>query len=222
MHYSDKEGIYMKKVSCLFLTILIICCCGCGKSQEHTAPVTEISATYASTAPTTSTDESTVSIVVEYDSLQQIFIAITPDSGIEMIEEMVADYGLCFTEKEYNKSSGGKKISYKIAYTEGAAKQSHADPGDYLDITFDKETGTLMTAQYVCSESTGSALLYCHGTWFSFSEKNAQDYSGYYWVNSLAKEDGIIVKYQNGNDIATKYFPYDSAENLIQKLMQEK
>ena len=152
----------------------------------------------------------------EYDSLQTIFLTISPDTTIGDLEALITNHALCYTSREYNKSGGGKEISYKIAYTDGTAKQSHADSGDYLDIDFDLENnGKLMTAQYAKSGSVGTALLYCYGTWFSFSDSNAEDYSGYYLINHSYKEPGIVIKYKNGNEVETSYFPYETAEETL-------
>lgn len=193
--------------------------------QPETEPYTEPATEPIMVSPTeTPTDSPVIATTApadlyDYDPLQTIFLTITPETSIEEIEAFIADYELCYTRKEYNKSGGGKSISYKIAFTNGSAKQSHAESGDYLDVDFDKASGTLMTAQYVKSGTSGSALLYCYGTWFDFSDANAEDYAGYYLIDMLSKELGITIKYKNGNEAETNYFPHASAEELIQYLI---
>lgn len=187
-------------------------------TEVETEPPTQATEPPPSSEPETE-PPTEAPVMHEYDSLQTVFLSITPDTTVEELDALIADNGLCYTCKEYNKSGGGKSISYKIAYTDGAAKQSHADSGDYLKVSFDKENGRLMTAQYVKSGTVGSALLYCYGTWYDFRDSNAEDYSGYYLIDSLSKEAGITVKYDNGREVETHYFPYASAEELIQYII---
>lgn len=159
--------------------------------------------------------------VVEYDTLQTLFVSFTPDTTVEELENLIAEHDLSFTSQEYNKLSGGKTLKYIIAYTDGVAKQKYADSGDYIDVTFDKDNDLkLMYAQYCNLKAIGpSALLYCYGNWYSFSDSNANDYSGYYLVNTLSREDGITIEYTNGNKVPTHYFKCSSAEDVIQELL---
>ncbi len=190
---------------CLVLLCLILILTGCGGTGK--AETTE--------APTIPAD-------YEYDALQKIYLAITPETTSEAVEELIGEYGLCFTRKEYGGRSETGSISYKIAYTDGAAKQRHADPGDYLDISIGRKTGTLCHAQYVTSGVGGSALLYCYGNWFHFSVQNAQDYSGYYYISHSSKDQGINIRYTNGNERDTNYILYSGAEALLERMICEK
>ena len=159
--------------------------------------------------------------VVEYDTLQTLFVSFTPETTVEELETLITEHSLSFTSQEYNKLSGGKTLKYIIAYTDGVAKQKYADSGDYIDVTFDKDNDLkLMYAQYCNLKAIGpSALLYCYGNWYSFSDSNAKDYSGYYLVNTLSREYGITIEYTNGNKVTTHYFKCSSAEDVIQKLL---
>lgn len=216
---------FRKLVSLVFA--FVICCsvfygCDSDSAQNKTKEQNNAneSAMNSSITTTEETEPPTeLPVVYEYDSLQTIFLSFTHDTTVEELDALIADNGLCYTRKEYNKSGGGKSVGYKIAYTDGAAKQSHADSGDYIKVFFDKESGMLMTAQYVKSGTVGSALLYCFGTWFDFRDSNAEDYSGYYLIDSLSKEVGITIKYDNGYEVETNYFAYDSAEELIQHII---
>ena len=161
-------------------------------------------------------------ITYEYDELQKVFLAITVDTTPQELETLITEYNLYYTIGKYNQSgSQGKAYTYKIAYTEGAAKQKYADSGDYLEVSFDNgNEDTLKFAHYVKSDSIGyTALLYNYGTWYDFSHNNAEDYSGYYINDSFGDEQGIVVKYTNGNDAETNYFKYNSAEEVINKII---
>lgn len=188
-------------------------------SEQPPVPTTEAAPTTEPHTEPPTVETTAPPDLYDYDSLQTIFLAVIPETTIEEIEAFIVEYELCYTRKEYNKSGGGKSVSYKIAYTDGAAKQSHAEPGDYLDVDFDKANGALMTAQYSKSGTVGSALLYCYGTWFDFRDSNAEDYSGYYLIDALSKKEGIKIKYDNGYEVQTHYFSYPSAEELIQYII---
>ena len=160
--------------------------------------------------------------VYEYDALQNIFMAVTADTTIEELWALISENNLPFTVQEYN----GGKVTFCIAYTDGAALQRYADAGDHLEVTFDilgdnymSNENQLMTVQYV-NGSWISALLYVYGTWYDFQEDDkGNDYSGYYIVDHFSKEDGITIKYENGNETTTDYFEYDTAEEVIQKMI---
>lgn len=189
-------------------------------SEETNATATE--ASLETTMAETTLEESIPDVKnYIYDELQTIFINLTADISPEELEAIITEKGLYYTSQEYNKLSGGKEISYKIAYTQEIAKQKYADSGDYLDLNFDLENNNrLMHAQYCNLKSLGpSALFYCYGTWFDFRESNAKDYAGYYIVNPLSREDGITIQYSNGNEVTTHYFKCDSAEQAIQILI---
>lgn len=82
-------------------------------------------------------------------------------------------------------------INYQIAYTDGAALQKYADPGDYLEISFDESNDTLQYAQYVMEGSVYTALYYNYGTWYDFRESTPGKYTGYYNIDPLGDDDGI-------------------------------
>lgn len=150
-----------------------------------------------------------------YDALQNIFISITQDTTNIDLQKFISENSLCFTTKEYNKASGGKSLNYKIAYTQGAAAQSHADSGDYLDIDFDNDTKLLESAHYVKNGSFVSALFYNSGTYYDFSDENSEEYAGYYISDPFAGNSGITIKYKNGSETKTNFFKYESAEETI-------
>lgn len=210
----------MKKFALMLAIIALFLLVGCDSEPTVATESSNVEIIETTLATHATEPSNEPSIVQEYDTLQTLFLSITPDTTIEELDIAIANEGLCFTCKEYNKSRGGKSISYKIAYSDGVAKQSHADSGDYLDVDFDKDTGTLMTAQYAKSGARGSALLYCYGTWFDFSDNNAEDYAGYYLINTFSKEPGITIKYSNGRETETNYYLYSSPEELIQSVIR--
>ena len=164
--------------------------------------------------------------VYEYDALQTIFVKISADTTIEQLWAFISENDLSVTVQEYNKSGGGgNKVIVQIAYTDGAARQKYGDSGDYLRVSFDEigshymsNDNRVMSAEYVCSAGL-TALFYNYGTWYSFSDSMDGDYSGYYLVNPLSKDDGITIQYTNGNKATTNYFLCDSADEVIQQII---
>lgn len=149
-----------------------------------------------------------------YDTLQGIFNNISAATTTESIETDIAKNSLSHTAADYN-GSYGKTTAYRIAYTEGCALQRYADSGDYLDVSFDKASGEILHAQYVNSKCERSALYFNYGIWYDFDFKAPSTYSGYYSIAPLEKENGIVLKYDNGYEKATNYFKCDSAAEAV-------
>lgn len=160
--------------------------------------------------------------VVEYDNLQKVFLALRESTKPGDVERMIGESELKYTVEEYN-SSSGKEVVYQLAYTDGAALQKYAESGDHLEISFGGENkDEFMYAQYVNAKDVSyTALLYNHGTWYKFSDDNAEDYKGYYINDSFSGKSGITVKYTNGNEAETDYLPCDSGEDAIQKIIKK-
>ncbi len=162
-------------------------------------------------------------IALEFDALQNGFISISENTTIEEILSFIDENSLFYTMEEYNKPTGGKTVKYKVAYEKGVSYQSHADSGDCLEISFDKDNDDkILNAEYVNSNSYGyTALFYNYGIWYRFSNENAENYSGYYNVKSLGgNNEGIVVKYNNGNEAHTNYFPCNSPEEAIENILK--
>ena len=163
-------------------------------------------------------------ITYEFDVLQNCFISISENTTIDDILSYVEENSLFCTVKE---TTIDKTVHYKIAYTEGVARQSYADSGDCLEISFDMaNNGTILHAQYENIRLyQRTALFYNYGTWYKFSNQNAEDYSGYYLVktdvNSSFDAEGIVVKYNNGRETNTSYFLYSSPEEVIESILEE-
>lgn len=161
-------------------------------------------------------------LVYEYDDLQNLFIGLNVNITPDELESCIEKYSLEHTVGEYN-SSSGKEIMYCVAYTEGAAAQKYADSGDHLKVTFGGENkDEFMYAEYVNENDISyTALFYDHGVYWDFSEGNAEDYSGYYINDSFSGKTGIVIKYDNGRESKTNYFRYNSAEEVIQKIIDK-
>ena len=192
------------------------------ESQE-TEPESPEPETPAEQEPETAADQQRQEspTVVEYDNLQTVFLALNENTTPDELEKLISESELFYTAEEYN-SSSGKTVSYNIAYTEGAAAQKYAEAGDHLTVDFDGDSkDEFMYAQYVNEKDVSySALLYDHGTWYDFRDANAEDYGGYYVVDSISGKGGITVKYSNGNETETGYIPCTSGEEAIQKIME--
>lgn len=217
----------MKKLFSLILAAgLILSLAACGKTPTVTEPEPE--ETVQSQAPTqesaatlmTQPEESEPEPekVYEYDALQNIFMAITEDTTIEELWALILENDLFVIAQEYN----GGKVVFGIAYTEGAARQKYADSGDYLNVTFD-----VLGDNYMSNDNRLKSVKYVNDSWFwacffadrAFDGKVVGDYSGYYIEDTFAKEDGITIKYTNGHESVTNYFRYNSAEEVIQKMI---
>ena len=157
-----------------------------------------------------------------YDELQTLFLNIDYESTYDEVKHMINDTGLPYTEQEYNGSKGlGKKTVFCVAFTKGASLQKYAESGDHLDITFQKDSGRLMTMEYVPEHGNTSALVYSFGVWWSFCEvEPSNDYSGYY-VNAYtdAKRGGIVIYYNNGNSTKTPYYRFDDKETVLETVI---
>lgn len=160
----------------------------------------------------------------KYDALQRVFIAINKDTSIEELNTLISDNNLHFTTQEYNDDSWTTLI-YKIAYTDGVALQKYADSGDNLEVAFSNNNNILEYAVYNKEQNGKEVIFYNFGTWYDFRETEPNNkYSGYYFIdNSTAEkmfdENGIKIKYSNGNVGKTNYYAYNSAEDVLDKLL---
>lgn len=162
--------------------------------------------------------------VFEFDTLQNGFISISENTTIDDILSFAEENSLFYTVHE---TTINKTVHYKIAYEEGVARQSYADSGDCLEVSFDMANNdTILHAQYENVHLYDrKALFYNYGTWYDFSDQNAEDYSGYYLVktdvDSTFNPEGIVVKYNNGRETPTSYFLCSSPDEAIKSILQE-
>lgn len=211
------------------LAVLLSACGGSPSSETMDIPAESTPAENEppATIPAENTEPPETSepdLTFEFDVLQNGFISISGNTTIDDILSFVEENSLFYTVQE---TTIDKTVHYKIAYAEGVARQSHADSGDYLEISFDRANNdTILYAQYENIRLyERKALFYNYGTWYKFSNQNAEDYSGYYLiktdVNSSFDAEGIVVKYDNGREVNTSYFPYNSPEEVIESILEE-
>lgn len=161
---------------------------------------------------------------IKYDIIQSIFISISGETTSEELENMIIQNTLAYTVQEYNGSNKeGKELLYKIAYNDEVAKQKYAESGDYLEVAFSTNNKDLKYAHYVNVNNTGcSALFYRYGTWYDFREAEINNaYEGYYFTDSFGDKTGIVIKYNNGNEVKTNYYQYNSAEDVLNKVINK-
>lgn len=164
----------------------------------------------ASTVPTESAAESTK----EYDDLQKMFLAIDKDTTEDKLLKLIEEHGVAYTAEDYNGIP--KERCYNIAFEEGAALQRYADSGDTLEVSFDKNDGTILYAEYFNDEAFMDAIYYNYGTYWDFGEDEPGNvYSGYYYHKPGDTKGGITMKYSNGNTKETGYHSVDSAEDAL-------
>ena len=164
----------------------------------------------ASTVPTESPAESTK----EYDDLQKMFLEIDKDITEYELLKLIEEHGVAYTAEDYNGTP--KERCYNIAFEEGAALQRYANPGDTLEVSFDKNDGTILYAEYFNNEAFMETVYYNYGTYWDFGEDEPGNvYSGYYYYKPGDTKGGITMKYSNGNTKETGYHSVDSAEDAL-------
>ncbi len=87
----------------------------------------------------TSKEQPSIDKSYNYDDLQKIFLEITPKTTLDDFLKIINNYNVISKNKEYNTMDGGKEIVYKVAYEDKVAWLSHADTGDYIQVSFDEE-----------------------------------------------------------------------------------
>lgn len=175
----------------------------------------------AETGSETATSQESQEFTIEYDNLQMVFLALQRDMTPADLESLIGEKELSYTADEHN-SSSGNAMNYRIAFEESVAAQNNPEPGDYIEVEFGGDNlDDFKLAHYVNENDVSySALLYDHGTWYDFRDANAEDYGGYYVVDSISGKGGITVKYSNGNETETGYIPCASGEEAIQKITE--
>ena len=149
-----------------------------------------------------------------YDELQNIFLSVDKDTTEDDILNLVEEYGLEYTVEEYN--GRPKSRNYCIAFEADVALQKYADSGDVLEVSFDKNDGTILYAEYFNNEAFMETVYYNYGTYWDFGEDEPGNvYSGYYYHKPGDTKGGITMKYSNGNTKETGYHSVDSAEDAL-------
>lgn len=85
-----------------------------------------------------------------------------------------------------------------------------------LEVSFDKNDGMILYAEYFNDEAFMDAIYYNYGTYWDFREDEpGNTYSGYYYYKPGDTKGGITMKYSNGNTKETGYHSVDSAEDAL-------
>lgn len=151
----------------------------------------------------------------EYDSLQKIFISLNANITEDDLKVMITKESLSHSQKVY---SGNEKI-YIIAYEKECTVERHAKPGDYLSISFDSK-GKIKNGEYYKTGGLSTALYYNHGVWWKFADDvPSNKYTGWYIIRYGEKENGIKIRYSNGNSSKTNYYPCGSAEEALNGIL---
>lgn len=173
-----------------------------------------LSITFFSVAASAVPTESPVESTKEYHDLQKMFLAIDKDITEDELLKLIEEYNVAYTAEDYNGTP--KERCYNIAFEEGAALQRYADSGDTLEVSFDKNDGTILYAEYFNDEAFMDAIYYNYGTYWDFREDEpGNTYSGYYYYKPGDTKGGITMKYSNGNTKETGYHSVDSAEDAL-------
>ena len=161
-----------------------------------------------------------VGVVVSTASFSVAASAVPTESPVESTKEyddllkLLEEYEVAYTAEDYNGTP--KERCYNIAFEEGAALQRYANPGDTLEVSFDKNDGTILYAEYFNNEAFMETVYYNYGTYWDFGEDEPGNvYSGYYYHKPGDTKGGITMKYSNGNTKETGYHSVDSAEDAL-------
>ena len=221
---------------CLFALIAMICIVGvsCGDGGQggqsegsETIPTEFESATTestvidpAATEPTVTEPSISESTSVEYDALQQVFLALSNETTIEDLNGLIADNGLEFTSQDYNGTP--QKTQVKLAYSHDVALQKYAEEGDHIEVTFDKQTGAFLYAEYFNLDAFKTAIYYNYGTYWDFRETEANNvYTGYYYHKPGESRGGVVIEYSNGNKSETGYHKCSDGREAIKNAIGE-
>lgn len=173
-----------------------------------------------SMAPTNSDSEGNVQeqvdVVVEYDALQKVFLAVNFETTEEDLLKIIEANDLKYVAQEYN--GNPKEVMYKIAYEDDVALHKYADSGDYIKVSFSMEDGTMMVVDY--HKSGECALLYNYGTYWDFNDDVKQgENSGYYYYTPGVNKGGSTIVYDNGRSKETGYHKVSSGEEAIRGVL---
>lgn len=169
--------------------------------------------------------ESTTETVkeIEYDSLQNMFIALAQETTEEQFKQIMIESGLPNEHTIFNSSDELRSdSSYIVAFVKESATHNRAKSGDKLTVDFDNKTGKLKYAEYYNEKAFRKALFYVYGTYWEFMEKAPGNYTGYYSYKPGDSEGGITIVYSNGNKRKTGYIPRTDAKDSINDAITER
>ena len=186
------EMIVVKKILFLIISfILIFNLTGCSEDKKVEKFAPEVKKVETKQIQT----ENITPQPKQYDKLQNLFLQITFNTTASEIENYISSNGLQFTKQEYNGTP--RHIDYRIAYVYEVALQKRGQSGDYVIVSFDKSTGSFMSAEYFNDTTYGEALNFRYGThWELIADNPNNDKSGYY-VKFIGKMDSKYQKIFN-------------------------
>lgn len=154
----------------------------------------------------------------KYDNLQKVFLTLAKDTVEADIIELIENYELEYTVADYNGTP--QKITYKLAYEQNVALQKYADSGDSLELSFNKNDGSLLYAEYYNDAFFMNAVYYNYGTYWEFREKEPDNkYTGYYYHKPGDNKGGITIEYSNGNSTETGYHSVSDGEEALTNIL---
>ncbi len=150
----------------------------------------------------------------ELDKLQKLYLGFNDNITKEEIENAIKENNLFYNEHEF---ANGATI--KIAYKEKVAKIKHAESGDYIEISFNKDL-EVEHIEYFNDKKFITLIDYRKGTYWSFRDQ--PEYKGYY-INGYNDKLGTIkIKYDNGNETEADYLQVKSKEEQLDFLLNYK
>lgn len=167
-----------------------------------------------SVAASDSTNEAKAEETQEYDALQKIFLEINKETTEDKLLKLIEEHSVEYTAEEYNGTP--KSRNYNIAFDSDVVLQKYAESGDSLEVSFNKEDGTILYAEYFNEASFRNALYYNYGTYWDFREDELDNtYTGYYYYKPGDTKGGITMKYDNGNSKETGYHSVSRGEEAL-------
>ena len=100
-----------------------------------------------SVAASDSTNEAKAEETQEYDALQKIFLEINKETTEDKLLKLIEEHSVEYTAEEYNGTP--KSRNYNIAFDSDVVLQKYAESGDSLEVSFNKEDGTILYAEYL-------------------------------------------------------------------------
>ena len=101
-----------------------------------------------SVAASDSTNEAKAEETQEYDALQKIFLEINKETTEDKLLKLIEEHSVEYTAEEYNGTP--KSRNYNIAFDSDVVLQKYAESGDSLEVSFNKEDGTILYAEMLC------------------------------------------------------------------------
>ena len=145
-------------------------------------------------------------VTVNYDALQQIFLALNGGVMMQQFEEFIVQNQLPHTRNVY----ADYNVTYRVAYRQSDALQRYGTEGDYLDVTFDERSQKIISWHYYNLKHFADAYYFVT----PFRENNVQ-YIGYVYHDYEKKDDGRSYSYSN-------YYQCSGGEETLQRVLNNK